>query len=386
MTQRVLFVVTGLHTGGAERQLLRLLTGLGNDEIQPAVVSLCPRGPVSCDIESLGVPLWHLDLERLAWLPRAWVRLRSIVRDVRPDVIQGWMYHGNLAALLARRVASRARLMFGIRQSLYDLSREKLVTRWVIRRNAVHSREVCRVVYNSHTARQQHEALGFARGQGVVIDNGFDTAAFRPDRDARHSVRRELGLDDETPLVGLVARAHAMKGHTVFLRAAERVAARYPEVHFLLAGRDVVPDEPQFKDWVTKPCLENRLHLLGERRDIPRLTAALDLACSSSWGEAFPNSLAEAMACGVPCVTTDVGDARRIVGNTGWVVPVGEAEAFAAAIGAALTAKTNPSEWVVRQRAARQRIIDAFGIDRMVARYRAIWRKAFEEKQKENCA
>jgi glycosyltransferase involved in cell wall biosynthesis len=327
---RVLFVTTGLATGGAEKQLARLLANI-KDRIDAAVVSLAPRGPVSAEIEALGVPVWHLDLASTAGLPKAALRLVLLARRFRPDVLQGWMYHGNLAALLAAQsLGRRVPVVWGIRQSLYDLSREKPNTQRVIRLGARWSSRAAAIVYNAYLARAQHEAIGFAAERGRVIGNGFDGEAWQPNIDARRSVRAEFGIALDAPLIGLIARYHPMKGHEVFLDAAVRLAERDPKVHFLLAGRDVTPSHPLFQPYTQMAALAGRLHLLGERADIPRVTAALDIASSSSsWGEGFSNTIAEALCCGVPVVATNVGDSREIVGDSGIIVPVGDVEALA---------------------------------------------------------
>lgn len=367
MNRRVLFVTTGLSTGGAERQLARLLAHLCGGSIEAAVVSLAGRGAVSEEIESLGVPVWYLGLDQLWRLPWAAARLSRIAQRFRPHVIQGWMYHGNLGASLAGKF-SGAPVVWGIRQSLYDLQREKPRTRRVIRLSARWSGRAAAIVYNAAISRAQHEAFGFAPERGCVIGNGFDGRQWRPDSDARRSVRAELGIAPDAPLIGLIARYHPMKGHDIFLDAAARLAALQPDVHFLLAGREVTAAHPLFAAHYTHEPLAGRLHLLGERADIPRLTAALDIASSSSsWGEAFSNAIAEALLCGVPVVATDVGDARIIVGDAGIVVPAGDASALANAwqglLGRGLEARQ------AMGRAGRERLLAEYGVESIASAY-----------------
>lgn len=284
------------------------------------------------------------------------------------------MYHGNLAATVAWRwAASSAKLVWGVRQSLYDLDREKPMTRWVIRALVPLSRFPRAIVYNSHMARSQHETFGFQAKRGCVIDNGFDFDVFRPDPDARTIVRNILGLVPETPLIGLIARYHPMKGHLTFLEAAARLAQERADVHFLLVGRDVGPDNPMLSAALRHPALAGRTHCLGERDNIPLLTAALDVACSSSsWGEAFPNALGEAMACGVPVVATDIGDVRRIVGDAGIIVPVADPGALCAAW------KRLLDDVVLRSgmgRAGRLRLSQYFTLGNLGASYAALYEK-----------
>jgi glycosyltransferase involved in cell wall biosynthesis len=367
MKPRLLFLTTGLATGGAENQLARLLASF-KDRIEPAVISLAPRGPVSAEIEALEVPVWHLDLVSAADLPRVAVRLALLARRFQPDVMQGWMYHGNLAALFtAAGLGKRVPVVWGIRQSLYDLEREKPNTQRVIRLGARWSSRATAIVYNAHLARTQHEAIGFAAERGEVIGNGFDGQAWQPDEEARRSVRAEFGIAPDAPLIGLIARYHPMKGHEVFLDAAVRLAERDPKVHFLLAGRDVEPSHPIFQPYAQVAALAGRLHLLGERADIPRLTAALDIASSSSWGEAFSNTIAEALCCGVPVVATDVGDSREIVGDEGVIVPAGDAKALASAWQRLLDAGTEARR-VLGQR-GRARVLERYSINAVADAY-----------------
>ncbi len=378
MGRRVLLVTSGLGVGGAERQLAALLACSG-DEMDAGVVSLTPPGPVSSEIEALGVPVWHLHLRRPSELVAVAWRLRTIVRWFGPHVVQGWMYHGNLAALLAARTGARvAPVVWAIRQSLYDLSREKRGTRVVIQLGARLSGRAAAIVYNASVSREQHEAIGFSRGRGRVIGNGFDGERWRPDGTARRSVREELGIASDAPLIGLVARYHPMKGHEVFLEAAARLVMIRPDVHFLLAGSGVVPDNPIFERHSSSGPLARHLHLLGERRDVPRLTAALDVSTSTSlWGEGFSNAIAEALCCGVPVVATDVGEARAIVGDAGRIVPPGDAGALALAwldlLEQGVEARQAMGE------SGRRRLLARHSVDAMAKAYQTLYAEVLEE-------
>lgn len=365
-------MVTGLTTGGAEKQLVRLISQLKRQNLTMAVLCLRPKGEVATEIAAMGVPVWSLDMQSLMQLPQALTKLRSWVKTFDPQILQGWMYHGNLAAYLAwRHFTRKAQLLWGVRQSLYDLKREKLVSRQVIRLSAWVSGAARAIIYNSRTAREQHEAFGFAARQGYVIDNGFDAQLFRPDGAARVSVRSELGLPAATPLIGLIARYHPMKAHEVFLAAAIQLAEQRKDVHFLLVGEKADRQNPLLLERLAHPSLAGRVHCLGRRNDIPRLTAALDIASSSSsWGEGFPNAVGEAMSCGVPVVATDVGDVRRIVEKAGIVVPRGDATALARAWARLLDQAELRAAMGQR---GRQRIIDAFSVEVMGERYLALY-------------
>jgi glycosyltransferase involved in cell wall biosynthesis len=366
--KRILFISTGLGVGGAEKQLVRLLSRLREKTISIAVVSLSSRGVVSNEIEGLDIPVLHLNLERLLRFPFAFARLMFFILAFKPDVIHGWMYHGNFVAWWVKRLfAPRARLLWGVRQSFYGLDKEKPLTGKIIRFCAKVSGKTDAIVYNAHVARAQHESFGFAAAKSTVIDNGFDPDNFHPDPEAYAAIRRKLGLAPDTLLIGLIARFHPMKGHAVFIEASKR-QLRCENVHFLLAGRGVTPDAPAFSAWYAEPGLTERLHLLGERQDIPGITAALDIAVSSSsWGEGFSNTVCEAMSCAVPVVATDVGDSRRILGEAGLIVPPGDASALAAAWERLLAMPAAARQQMGRQ--GRSRVMAEFSLSAVADRY-----------------
>jgi len=371
--RHVLHVITGLATGGAEAFLCRLIEAMDRDRFTHTVVSLMDEGTVGQAIRASGTPVATVDMSRGVPSPAALGRLVRLGRAVRPDLVQGWMYHGNLAALLCAPFLGRPTpVTWGIRQSLYRLRHERPLTRAVILASAPLSSLPARTVYNTRGSVRQHGRVGYDTRRAVVIPNGFDFDRFRPDPQARRAMRAELGLVPDTPLVGLVARVHPMKDHGTFLRAAARVAWGRPEVHFVLAGRDADPDNAALAAQVAEAGLRGRVHALGERRDIAAVTASLDIACSSSaYAEGFCNAVGEAMACGVPCVVTNVGDSAWLVRDTGQVMPPRDPTRMAAAIGALLDG--GPEHRARLGAAARERIRTGFGMRATAARYERLY-------------
>jgi glycosyltransferase involved in cell wall biosynthesis len=255
--------------------------------------------------------------------------LRNIVREFEPGVVEGWMYHGNLGAALAARSGRRtAALIWNVRHCLDAWSSEKRLTRWTIRANRRLSEQVRAIVYNSRLARRQHEEFGFAARPGTVIPNGFDLRRFQPSEAYWRKVRRELGIAPEATTVGHVGRYHPLKDHALFLRAAARLAYVDSSVHFVMIGRGVGRDNPELAPLLAELPPE-RLTLAGERPDLEYMLPAIDVVCQSSRSESFPNVLGEAMACGVPCIATRVGDSAALIGDTGALVaPRDEASLF----------------------------------------------------------
>ncbi|PAS99209.1 MAG: hypothetical protein BSR46_09425 [Candidatus Dactylopiibacterium carminicum] len=367
---RVLFVSTGLGVGGAERALEQLLPRLAAQGLSVAVVSLREPQPVGARLRALGIAVHELGMAPSQPSPAGLWRLWRVVRDFRPDLIQGWMYHGNVAAHLARLATPRARVLPGIHQTLARLELESLATRAVIRLDAWFSSLAARVLYVAETARIDHEAAGYAR-RGVVLPNGVDAARFRPDAEARQQLRATLGIDGSVFLVALVGRFHPAKNHAGFLRAAAIVAGEAGKVHFLLAGSGISADNPELAPLLQDERLRGRLHVLGPREDVPRLFAASDLFVLSSIQEALPNVVMEAMSCGLPGVVTDVGDAARMIGDSGWCVAPGDDEALADAI--LLAYGEDAAAFAARGRAARGRVLAQFDADAVAARYVALY-------------
>ena len=369
---RITVVTTGLQTGGAESMLFNLLANLGGAQFAPTVVSLREPEHWRAPIERLGIPVLSVGMEPSRPTPGALARLRALVRASAPDLLQGWMYHGNIAAVAARS-AWPAPVCWSIHHSIYALRNEKPLTGALIGGGALLSRVPARIFYVSHVSRAQHERLGYRAARGEVIPNGVDTGLFQPlAPDARAAVRAELGVPPAAPLIGLIARFHAQKDHATFLQAAALAARAHPELRVLLAGRDTGPENAALRALVDAAGLTGRVLLLGERRDVPRLTAALDLACSSSvFGEALSLALIEALACGVPCVVTDVGDSARLVGPAGLAVPARDAAAFAQALRQLLAA--GPATRAALGQLARQRAIREYRIQHIAGLYASVY-------------
>lgn len=367
--QKVIFMITGLNTGGAEMMLLKLCSKLDRCRFAPGVISLSDKGVIGPRIEALGIPVYALGMRPSRPSLTGLLRLRKLILALRPNLVQGWMYHGNLAASL---VAGSASVVWGIRQSFYGLDKERVLTRWVIRLGAVMSRSPRAIVYNSRTSAHQHETFGFDKSRTRIIPNGFDTEVFCPDENAHACIRQELGLSENVVLIGLIGRYHPMKDHRNFLQAAALLGKEFPDVHFLLAGSEVNVENPALGAMIEEFELGDRVFFLGERKDIPQLNAALDIASSASaWGEGFANVIGEAMSCGVPCVVTDVGDSAWIVGDTGRVVPRRDPAALAAAWKSLIMLGDNERQALGIR--ARQRVIEKFSLESVVKQYEDLY-------------
>lgn len=375
---RVVHFITTLAVGGAERMLVKLLRAMDRREFEPMVLTLVDDGPLRGVLAEMGVEVRSLALRRGEVSPRALRRLISMLRDARPDIIQSWMYHPNVAASLARPWLPRQTgVVWNIRQSLYDISKERYLTQAVIRSGRVLAPHADALVNNSRVSRAQHAAIGYLNRRSVVIPNGFESEAFRPDAAARAAFRAELGVDASRFVVGIVARVHPSKDHDLFFRAAERAAERDPSLVFVCAGRGTRSHE-RCRAAMRGP-LKGRLHLLGEREDVPSIMAGLDALVSSSATEGCPNSVGEAMATGLPVIGTDSGDTADVIGDAGVVVPCGDGDRLADEI--VRLARHEPGSRAAMGRAARERIRERYAIEAIAEQYSELYREIVAERR-----
>jgi glycosyltransferase involved in cell wall biosynthesis len=377
----ILHVIAGLNNGGAEGVLHRLV--VADRKNVHHVVSLSDEGSYGSRLASAGIVVDALHMQGRTGTVRSLSALYRIIRTTAPDVVQTWMYHADLIGGVVARLAGIPTVVWGIRNCRLDVGQISSRTRRIARVcAAVSSWLPKQIVSCSEEAASVHAALGYDRNKIVVISNGYDLSRFAPDAAARNRLRTQWGLAEETFLLGMVARWDPQKDHANLVAALALVRAARPEGWAcVLAGPGMEEKNPMLMQLVSRHPLGDRIQLLGPRTDVPEVLNALDLHVLSSCGEAFPNALAEAMACAVPCVTTDVGDAVQIVGSTGWIVPPSNADLLARGITQAMTARRDETAWRERQQAARARIGEHFPLHLMVERFRAIWRQAADQPE-----
>jgi glycosyltransferase involved in cell wall biosynthesis len=370
---RVLHVITALGVGGAERMLLKLLGARALADVEQQVVAMLPWGSLAGPMRATGTPVRQLNFLGPAPLVAGAWHLTHLARQVRPQIIQGWMYHGNLGASLARAaVGEGAALVWGIRQSLTSLQGENLLARVAIRINRALSAQPDRLLFNSRRSIEQHDRLGFDTRRSQYLPNGFDTQVFAPDVAARVATRAAWGAGEHETVFGLLARYHPAKDHATFLVAARRVADSHPLTRFVMAGTGVDAQNAELAIAVAAAGLQGRVHLLGERSDVPAVMAGLDVAVScSSRIEGFSNSIGEAMACGLPCVATDVGEASSLLEGLSSVVPPQHPQALAAAMNEMVD--LGPEGRALLGERSRERIESAYALEVVAAQYRDLY-------------
>ena len=352
----VLHVISGLGLGGAETMLVQLATRLQQRGHAQHVVSLNGRGTLGDALEDAGLQVTDLAIKSARGGIAGIARLRHIVKTAAPDVVQGWMYHGNLAATLAHLTVGGKRgrrLYWNLRASNMDSGRYGNIIRW----NARLSRLADCIVVNSQAGATFHIEQGFDARRFEVILNGIDADRFRPDAARRAALRAKLGVPADAALVIHVARVDPMKDHATFLRAMRA----HPGTQAILVGAGTDTLDPP-----------DNVRGLGMHADVERFYPAADIVVSSSaYGEGFSNTIAEGMSAGLVPVATDVGDVRRIVGDAGKVVLPGDAVALAAALGKIIALA--PEKRRALGDAARARIVETFAIDAAVTKYERLY-------------
>lgn len=373
MRHKVLHIITGLNDGGAESVLARLC--LHSKRVQHVVISLMDEGKYGPLLIESGVVVYCLGMNPRKPGILRFFRLVRLIRAEQPDLVQTWMYHADLLGGIAARLAGVPRVFWGIRHSTLEKGKSKRSTIIVARLCALLSGWVPeKIICCANKARDVHADIGYSVKKLRVISNGYDLSRFKPDVSAGSRVRADLGLKSNDFIIGNVGRLDPLKDHSNLLQALACVAERKIPFRCLLIGKGLSPDTSGLVDQIAELGLQDKVLLVGQRSDIPAIMNALDLHVLSSLSEGFPNVLAEAMACGTPCVSTDVGDALEILSDKEACCPAQDSQALAEVIvKLAGEWQYSPASWQARKAASSQRIAERFSIEAMVDAYEACW-------------
>ena len=368
----VVHVIAGLQAGGAESVLVRLAT---NDrDNRHVVISFMDEGKYGPSLVACGVPVHALRMPRSRVTLDGLRKLAALLDTYKPDVVQTWMYHADLIGGVAARLARVPRVCWGIRSGEILWIRGQRLTVIIRAFNAAMSWLVPhRIICNSERAAELHRSIGYCGRKLRVIPNGIDTAAFRPDAALRNQMRAAWGVSAGVPLLGAVGRDTPYKDHDTLIAALRMLRDQGMAFNFVFVGPGMDERNDRIVARLEAAGIRDRVRLCGERSDIPAVMNGLDLCVVSSAAEAFPSVLIESMACGVPCVTTDVGDAAAVVADSGWVVSPRNPEALAAAIRAALGTWRDPAAFGQRRAASRERVVARFSLFEMIRGFRQAW-------------
>lgn len=366
---KVVFIITGLFTGGAEMVLFRILQGINRKQFSPHVISLSGKGDFGPRIEELNIPVTTMHMRPGRPNFSGFLRLVAVLRNLKPDVVQSIMYHANLLGGLATFLAGIRKLVWGIRSnrpSTYStilIAKISSLLSYFLPQTII----VC-----AESAWNTHKKMGYSHHKMIVIHNGVDLDYFHPNKSSRLELLSYLGLPNNAMLVGCVSRFHPKDKNNIafLLNAVNPVLEHNALAHFVLLGGGITKENLALQGAMNK-LPSDKVHLLGRRNDIARIMPAFDVLASPSNTEAFPNVLIEAMACAVPCVVTAAGDSASIVSDTGRIVKIGDMKGLAKHIIDVLALPE--SRRLELGRRARKRVIDYYSIENMVQQHEQLY-------------
>jgi glycosyltransferase involved in cell wall biosynthesis len=369
---KIVHIIASLNVGGTEMMLYKLLPRMKTDRFENIVFTLKEKGSLSKDFESQNIRVYNVGgmggISRISAL----ISSLKILREINPDIIQGWLVHGNIVAKIASIfLPYRLSTLWNIRYTALPKTETKRSILFIIKLLSLLSFLPQKIVFNSKAGADDHCRMGYRSDKSCIIPNGFDTKLFSPSEENRSCVRSELNISEEAILIGLIGRFDPLKDHSCFLKAGAKLLSNKREIFFLLAGREVDWQNRHLRQFIEKLGMSEKVFLLGERKDVARITAALDIAACSSVAEGFPNVIGEAMSCGVPCVVTDVGDSAWLVGDSGIVVPPRNHEALCEAWLKLIELGSAKRRGLGEK--ARKRIEDHFSIQMIVKKYEQLY-------------
>ena len=370
---RILHIISGLKRGGAETQLFRICKfDQDNDHI---VVSLSNKQGYGDILEKLNVPVYALNFSSGRINISGLIKLYRIMKQLKPDVVQTWMNHADLIGGIIARIAGIKNIFWGVHQTILIKGKSKASTIMIVKLNAFLSNLIPnKIIYCAEKSREVHELIGFKKSKGVVIQNGYDINIFHQNDSLAKDFRDKLKIPQDAFIIGHVASYDPLKGQDTLIKSLSSLLKRKIKFIAILVGTNLDHLNYDLVTSLKDNGLSDNVYLLGIRDDILSIMNAIDLFLLSSISEAFPNVLNEAMLCGTPCLTTNVGDAALIVDKTGWIVEPRDSTGMADACVHALNEKEKNSEhWKNRKESCRKRIIENFSFEKMINKYKEIW-------------
>jgi glycosyltransferase involved in cell wall biosynthesis len=365
MNKKIVFLIRDLNYGGAQRQLATLVKNLDRQKFDISVLYFYANGALEKDLKDRQIKLICLNKSGRWDLLRFFQTVRKHLNHIQPEILHGYLGEANLMALLFKPFYPSIKTILGIRGSYEDLLKTYgWLSILMFQIECYIARFADLIIVNSEAGKKYHVQQGFPADKTIVIPNGIDTEKFKPDSDARAKVRAEWKIADDLILIGLVGRLSLMKDHPNFLKAAALACQKRQNLRFVCVGVGAADYSQQLYRLSEDLGLANKIIWAGARSDMPAVQNAIDIAVSASAnGEGFSNVIGEAMACGVPCIVTDVGDSAAIVGDLGMVVPPQNPEALQSAIDTLADAIGNNSH---KPEQIRQQIVDNFSVSQLV--------------------
>jgi glycosyltransferase involved in cell wall biosynthesis len=362
---KVCLLIYKLDFGGSQRQIVELAKGLADAGHDVTLISCFEGGVFSKDVVQFK-RIRYVSLKKKGrWdLPGFLFRFLVQIRSLRPDVLYGFLSLANLLSVLAKLFIPGVRVVWGVRASNLDFEKYVPMIRATFSLECFFSRFSDVVIANSDAGRDYCREVYSFSGEIKVVRNGIDTEFFKPDPEKRIKQRSEWQVNDAVILAGIVGRIDPMKGYPVFIKAAAIVAKKHPDLCFVCVGDGPEDYVLELKELAAEFGISDRVIWSGFKRDMSKVYNALDIFTSASiFGEGFSNVICEAMATGIPCVVTDVGDSALIVGDTGIVVLPDDPVSLASGWEEFLSKKKN-----INSQKIRKKIVDEFDLKKLTKR------------------
>lgn len=370
----ILHIITDLANGGAEATLYKLLSNRPPAGTRHHVVSLRGLGKYGPMLLENGVDVHTIKIGQENNIFIGLYSLYKIVKNINPDLVQTWLYHADLIGGLVSRVAGVKKVYWGVRHSNLSVGKLKFRTILIAKLGALLSWFLpYKIISCSSDAVISHIKFGYNKNKFIVINNGYDFSVFYPEFSNVNKVKDEFCIPLDIPLIGMVARFDMQKDHYNLLMSLSYILNKNIKFLCVLVGDGMTVENNKLMRWINELSLSDHVRLLGVYNDIPSIMNMLDIHVLSSLGEAFPNVVAEAMACATPCIATDVGDSKYIIGNTGWIVPAEDPVLLSDSLFNALNEMNNSYSWEDRKVKSRNRIIENYSIDKMCIDFYKTW-------------
>jgi glycosyltransferase involved in cell wall biosynthesis len=362
---KIAFLIRDLNYGGAQRQLVTLVKGLPEDKFDITLLYFYANGPLAKELESTHVKLICLNKQGRWDTFNFCKTLYQHLKEFQPDVLHAYLGESNIISTLLKPLLPKTKIVLGIRGSEENLlATYGKISVWMFRCQAWLSSIADLTIANSQAGRDYHVAQGFSAQKTIVVPNGIDVQKFTPNLVERNRVRAEWQIADKEILVGLIGRLSLMKDHANFLKAAALTLEKMDKIKFVCVGTGNEDYTAKLLKLTKELGIEEKVIWAGARSDMLGVHNALDIAVLTSVnGEGFPNVIGEAMACGTPCIATDVGDSAWIIGELGTIVPPQNPQALQAAILATIQQLENNRYDPVK---IRERVIENFSVETLV--------------------
>lgn len=375
MSKKIIHIIIGLNIGGAELMLRRLvLHSQKENNFEHCIISLTDLGIIGLELQDKNIRVYSLGMSSILSIPKTIYKLRKLIREIEPDVVQTWMYHADFLGGLAAKSIGIKNIVWGVRTTDVSQGSSRL-TFYLSKTCAKLSQYIPNtIICAAQVSRDHHISIGYDKTKMIVIPNGFELDLIVASKEDRLSIRKENNLSSSDIVIGSVGRFNAVKNQKLLVDVAAILIKKFPELKFMMVGRKNDTNNKELMFWIEQHGLENNFRLLGERQGIPRYLIAMDIFCLHSKTEGFPNVLVEAMASGLPCVSTIVGDSKYILKDFGITVPPNDAQALANGIANTIE-KISQNEFEIEsfRLLSRDYISKNFSIERIEELYSKVW-------------